>query len=113
MIHNNLSMTSDKFVEEFKILRENLIQGYFSLDSEITRIHLLEKSGMNPEQIALTRKIVSEALTDALYTVLLGLDGSASIGRHQIIYTLLDEQSHELTGDLESIAWEKFHGEEI
>ncbi len=91
MINNNFSITSEEFVEEFKLLKDDLIQGYFTVDSEISRISLLEKSGMNHEQIHLTKKIVSEVLTDALYTVLLGLDGSASIGCHQIMYKLLDE----------------------
>ncbi|KXZ64858.1 hypothetical protein [Acinetobacter venetianus] len=113
MINNNLSITSEEFVEEFKLLRDYLIQSYFTIDSDISRINLLEKSGMNQEQIHLTKKIVFEALTDALYTVLLGLEGSATIGRNQIMYKILDEQLNELTGDLESIAWEKFHGEDI
>ncbi|ENX20305.1 hypothetical protein F892_03229 [Acinetobacter vivianii] len=111
MINNNLAMTSEEFVEEFRFLRDDLIQSYFTFDSEISRISLLEKSGMNHAQIHLTKKIVSEALTDALYTILLGLDGCASIGRHQIMYRLFDEESNELTGNIESIAWEKFHSE--
>ncbi|MGN5763533.1 hypothetical protein ACNQO6_04190 [Acinetobacter calcoaceticus] len=113
MPNNHLAMTSEEFVEGFKLLRDDLIQSYFTVDSEISRISLLEKSGMNHEQIHLTKKIVSEALTDALYTVLLGLDGSATIGQYQMMYKLFDEQSNELTGDLESIAWEKFHGQNI
>ena len=52
-----------------------------------------------------------EALTDALYTILLGLEGSVSIGQYQIMYKLFDEALNELTGNIESIAWEKFHDE--
>lgn len=111
MTNHNCSITSEEFVQEFKDLRDELIQSYFTLDSDISRIALLEKSGMNSEQINLTKKIVSEALTDALYTILLGIDGCASIGRHQIMYRLFDEESNELTGNIESIAWEKFHSE--
>ncbi|ENX39261.1 hypothetical protein [Acinetobacter sp. NIPH 2100] len=111
MINNNVSITSEEFVQEFKDLRDELVRSYFTIDSDTSRIDLLEKSGMNNEQINLTEKIVSEALTDALYTVLLGLEGGASIGQHQIMYKLFDEQSNELTGNIESIAWEKFHSE--
>ena len=35
-----------------------------------------------------------------------------NIHQHQILYKLFDEQSNELTGHIESIAWEKFHGED-
>lgn len=49
MINNNLSITSEEFVEEFKLLRDYLIQSYFTIDSDISRINLLEKSGMNQE----------------------------------------------------------------
>ncbi|ENW82619.1 hypothetical protein F909_00889 [Acinetobacter sp. ANC 3929] len=111
MTNHNYSITSEEFVQEFKDLRDELIQSYFTLDSDISRIALLEKSGMNSEQINLTKKIVLEALTDALYTILLGLDGCTSIGRHQIMYRLFDEESNELTGNIELIAWEKFHSE--
>lgn len=34
MINNNLTMTSEEFVEEFKLLRDDLIQSYFTVDSE-------------------------------------------------------------------------------
>ncbi|MCS0082917.1 hypothetical protein NDJ28_10740 [Vibrio alginolyticus] len=49
---------------------------------------------------------MDDSLTDALYTILLGLDGCASIGRHQIGYKLQDELGRELTGDLEELAYE-------
>lgn len=111
MSKNDFSISPEEFVQEFKDLKENLTDNYFSRESDISRISSLEDSGFNKEQIALTKNIVSEALTDALYTVLLGLDGSASICRHQMTYKLFDEESNELTGQIESIAWEKFHGE--
>ncbi|MBC3872916.1 hypothetical protein [Undibacterium flavidum] len=111
MSEANFSITPEGFVQEFKDLKNYLVSNYFSGDSKISRIDKLQNAGLSEEQIEITKRIVNEALTDALYTVLLGLDGCASIGRHQINYKLFDEKSNELTGELESIAWEKLHGE--
>ena len=103
MSKNELSISPDEFVQEFKDLKDHLVNGYFSDESDLSRINKLESAGLNKEQVALTKSIVSEALTDALYTVLLGLDGCASISQHQITYKLLDEESNELTGEIESL----------
>lgn len=111
MSKDDFSISPDEFVQEFKDLKDYLVDGYFSNDSDISRISRLESAGLKKEQIELTKGVVAEALTDALYTVLLGLEGSASISQHQIMYKLFDEESNELTGEIESLAWEKFHGE--
>jgi hypothetical protein len=103
-------VTPEVFVKEFEELKEYIGEGYFSEGSEISRLSRLQTAGFSTSQIALTKELVSEALTDALYTVLLGLEGSASISRHQEMYKLLDESGQELTGKIESLAWERFHG---
>lgn len=110
MSDDDFSITPEEFVQEFKDLKDELVGKYFSCNSQISRVQQLENAGLSEEQIKLTKCVVNEALTDALYTVLLGLEGSASISKHQIMYKLLDEKSNELTGEIESIAWEKFHG---
>ncbi len=111
MSKDDFSISPEVFVQEFIGLKESLVSNYFTSDSDISRISKLKNAGLSEEQINLTKLIVDEALTDALYTVLLGLEGSASICQHQIMYKLFDEASNELTGDIESIAWGKFHGE--
>ena len=111
MSNDDVCITPDEFVQEFKDLKSELVNDYFSDDPKISRVKILEDSGLSKDQIELTKSIVDEALTDALYTILLGLEGSASISRHQIMYKLFDEGSNELTGEIETIAWEKFHGE--
>ncbi|WP_415891360.1 hypothetical protein ACMXYV_08600 [Neptuniibacter sp. SY11_33] len=103
-------MTPDEFVNEFKELRDSVQMEYFSSNSEISRLKQLEDSGLNSEQIALVKSIVGDALTDSLYTVLLGLDGCASISKYQETYKLFSESGEELTGEIESVAWEQFHG---
>jgi hypothetical protein len=52
-------------------------------------------------------------LTDALYTILLDLDGCALIGKHQIDYKLQDESGRELTGELEGLAYEALYEKHI
>jgi hypothetical protein len=101
-------MTPEEFVQEFRELKEYIENGYFSQGSEISRIERLVEAGFSQNQIQLVNAIVSEALTDALYTVLLGLDGCASIGHNQVLYNLQDEEGNQITGEIESYAWEQF-----
>lgn len=101
-------MTPEEFVQEFRELKEYIENGYFSQESEISRVTQLVDAGLNANQIALVKNVVSEALTDTLYTVLLGLDGCASIGHTQVLYSLQDEEGNQITGEIESHAWEQF-----
>jgi len=58
-------------------------------------------------------EIVGDILTDTFYTLLLGLDGEASIGGVQSSYKIHDKNGNEISsaGDIEAEAWEQFHGE--
>jgi hypothetical protein len=51
-------------------------------------------------------------LTDSFYTILLGLDGSASIGDSQESLKIYDENNNLISdgGNLEGYAYEYFHG---
>ena len=66
------------------------------------------------DQLPVMRDIVDGILTDAFYTLLLGLDGAASIGDVQQMYQIRDEEGNPIfdSGDLEAEAWEQFHGDE-
>jgi hypothetical protein len=66
-----------------------------------------------PAQRAVLREVLDGVLTDTLYTVLLGLDGAASLGGEQRAYVLTDEDGTLLTRDgaIEAAAYECFHGE--
>ena len=104
-------MKPEEFVQEFKELKEYIQKGYFSKGSDISRIDRLINAHFDQDQIELTKEIVSEALTDALYTVLLGLDGCASIGHNQVLYKLQDEEGNIITGEIEGYAWEQFQNQ--
>ena len=105
----DFSITPEEFVKEFKDLKTYLIDGYFSETSEMSRLDKLVNAGLNTKQIELVKCIFDEGLTDALYTTLLSLDGCASIYQHQITYKVQDEEGNELTGGLDSLAYEAFH----
>ncbi|WP_161634436.1 hypothetical protein [Aquimarina pacifica] len=47
---------------------------------------------------------MKSSFTDIFYTILLGLDGSTSIGRIQEMYDLKDENGNQLSGEIEGYA---------
>lgn len=111
MSSDNASISPEEFVQEFRNLKDNLVQSYFSNKAGVSRVKMLSDAGIAKEQLVVVKCVVDEALTGALYTVLLALEGCASISQHQIMYKLFDEGSNELTGSLETLAWKKLHGQ--
>ena len=66
---------------------------------------------LSAKELKALRAVLDGVLTDAFYTVLLALDGAASLGGKQVTYSLRDEDGNELTGgEIEASAWERFHG---
>ncbi|WP_394230036.1 hypothetical protein [Shewanella colwelliana] len=108
-------MTPEDFAKEFRMLKDDLVKGYFTKGGEISRIQILKDAGLSDKQIEVVGSVFSDGLIDALYTVLLGLDGCATIGSEQNDYVLKDEDGNLVagSGELESYAWEEFHGSQI
>ena len=63
---------------------------------------------MVDNQDEIMKKVLDSSFTDVFYTILLGLDGSASIGRIQEMYDLKDENGNQLSGEIEGYAYEYF-----
>ena len=101
-------MTPKEFAREFRLLRDDLLKDYFDESGEISLIGKFKESGLNKEQIELVKDVMSEGLTDALYTILLGLDGCAQIGEYQINYSVYDEENNQVAGSgvMEEFAYE-------
>ena len=104
---------ADEFVRNFYLERKELIKTSFNFDSErktyvSTKIQELN---LNEEQTEKIKHIISVLLTDTFYTILLGLDGSASIGECQKDYKIYDENGDLISncGELEAEAYEYFH----
>ena len=106
-------MTSKEFVESFYKEKEGFLQMYLDTDQGTDVGKLIETLNLSADKHLILKKILNQTLTDAFYTILLGLDGAASIGDRQEMYKLLDEDGIELTGgEIEGYAWEYFHGQE-
>jgi len=106
-------MTPEDLVVLFKAEKESLLDTYFSAEAKTAVAARIEELNLLPEQQSHMREVLNTVLTDAFYTILLGLDGCAQICGKQIEYRLADENGNQLTGsgDIEAHAWEMFHGE--
>ena len=103
-------MTADEFVKAFYQERQSLIETYFNADSKSDVTELIQSLNLDDKGTERLRQILTSALRDTFYTILLGLDGEASIGDKQILYKLFDEENNELTGgEIEAFAYEYFH----
>jgi hypothetical protein len=103
-------MTPKDFVEGFFQLKQELLDTYFKSQPDSAVGAQIASLCLSPSQQATLKEILDGALNDALYTVLLGLDGEASIGGVQEAYELYDESGNLLTGgEIEGWAGERFN----
>jgi hypothetical protein len=104
-------MTSAEFVACVAKEKEALLASYLSAESGAAVANDIRGLQLTSAQKEKMKKILDGALTDAFFTMLLALDGAASLGGKQRMYELRDEDGTVVTGDLEGPAWEQFHGE--
>lgn len=103
-------MTARQFVAAWKREKKNLVKEFSGATSSTlvaTRIRNLNLSGAQRKQVV---EIIDAVLTDAFYTLLLGLDGSASIGGVQQAYKIYGEDGKLISdgGEIEAEAAEAF-----
>lgn len=104
-------MTPEEFVACVVREKEDLLSQYFDPDSELAVASQIASLNLSVEQLKVLRIIMDGALTDAFYTLLVGLDGEASIGDVQSVYELRAAAGTLLTGgELEGAASEQFGG---
>ena len=105
-------MTPQEFVASIAREKEGMLSTYFDPDSGAAVATQIAALGLSGEQAKALRAMLDGSLTDAFYTILLGLDGAASLGGVQSDYDLRSEDGTLLTGgSLEAAAWEQFHGD--
>ncbi|BEV03338.1 hypothetical protein [Chryseobacterium gambrini] len=108
-------MTTEEFVKNFHQEKENILNSCFDRESEYrTLVSVkIEQLNLDFEQTEKFKEVISDLLTDTFYTILLGFDGSASIGNSQQSFKIYDEVNNLISeeGDLEGFAYEYFHGE--
>ena len=110
MAKNN--MTPQEFVAGVVREKEELLATYFDPHSGSAVASQIAAMSLSAGQSEALKMIMDGALTDAFYTLLVGLDGEASIGGVQSVYELRTEDGTLLTGgELEGAASEQFHGD--
>jgi hypothetical protein len=105
-------MTPEEFVQCFRREKDDLLRTYFDASSESVVATGIAEFARSPEQLSAMREILDAALTDTFYTILLGLDGCASLGGVQQSYHVRDEGGSVLcTGDgtIEGLAHNYFY----
>lgn len=107
-------MKPREFVQACKQTRDELLETYL-WKGRTTVSTYIDEANLSVEQREKIVAALDVALTDAFYTMLIGLAGAASLGSTQQEYRLADENSQamfpaaSLEDDLESLAYEFFH----
>ncbi|WP_431124696.1 hypothetical protein [Flagellimonas flava] len=102
-------MTTEEFVNAFYTEKQGLVEEYISEETETEVGHLIKSLNLNDQQNEIMKKVLDTSFTDIFYSILLGLDGCASIGGIQEMYDLKDENGNQLSGEIEGYAYEYFH----
>ena len=103
-------MTGEAFVRHCFEEKEAMLQLYLSPEAGTKAGTLIGELVSNGAEGDKLRQLLDTVMTESWYTMLLALDGSASLGGTQMTYELRDEDGNILNecGELESAAWEVF-----
>lgn len=102
-------MNTKDFVKAFYKEKQDLLTHYLSENPESEVGQLIKTLNLTDQQTEIMKRIMNGTLTDVFYTILLGLEGCASIGGIQELYQLYDENGNQLNGGIEGYAYEYFH----
>lgn len=102
-------MNTKEFVKAFYSEKQNFLEEYLSEKSETEVGELIKSLNLTEQQTEIMKKVLNSSFTDIFYTILLGLDGSASIGGTQELYDLKDGNGNQLSGEIEGYAYEYFY----
>ncbi|MBX2827449.1 MAG: hypothetical protein KTR22_04770 [Flavobacteriaceae bacterium] len=102
-------MHTDQFVKAFYAEKQSFLELYISENTDTEVGQLIKSLGLSNLQQEVMKKILDRSFTDIFYTILLGLDGSASIGGVQEMYDIKDEKGNQISGEIEGYAYEYFH----
>ncbi|WP_146600867.1 hypothetical protein [Novipirellula aureliae] len=104
-------MNADDFAMLCKTEKNAILSSYFDATSDTAVARMIAAMGLEPKQTADLRTTIDGVLTDAMYTLLVAIDGGASLGGVQQPYDLRDQTGEAISGDgeLEAAAFEHFH----
>ena len=105
-------MNAHDFVTAWRQEKDSLLVAFTGSDSTSLVAEQIRALHLSDVQIQQLTTVIDELLTDAFYTLLLGLDGSASIGGVQQTYRIFGEDGKLIStaGEIEAEAYEAFHG---
>ena len=103
-------MTAEEFVKAVKLEKDASLELYFSENHETligSLINGIIENGATKDRLY---ELVNQVLNENCYSLLMALDGEASLGDAQMLYRLYDEEDNELTGNgvITSEAYEQF-----
>jgi len=102
-------MIPEDFVKGFYVERKKLLEYYFNPKMKTEAGTRISGLNLNKQDLEKLKQLLHTCIGDAFYTILLGLDGAATIGDTQQQYQIFDENNNELTGgEIEGCAWEYF-----
>lgn len=105
-------MTAEEFVRNFYIERKHILHKLFDFEQEPKSYvsSKIKELNLNEQETEKLKHIISALLTDTFYGILLGLDGSTSIGDRQETYQITGEDNIIISecGDIEGEAYETF-----
>lgn len=102
-------MTPENFVALWKSEKAAMLRMFTEKSGTTVASQRIQAMQLTPDQLEKLEAVLDTVLTDAMYTLLLALDGEASIGGVQQMYELKSEDGSVLTGKLEAEAWKQFH----
>ena len=105
-------MNAEDFVACWRREKDELLRGFMGEQSTSAVAKLVGEMSLTPQQRTKLIAVLDGALTDTMYTLLLGLDGEASIGDVQHTYRIQGEDGTVISecGQIEAEAWRQFHG---
>jgi len=92
-------MTPAEFVAYWRTEKDVLLDLFVRAGSETLVSQKISSMGLSIQQTIALREVLNLLLNDTFYTLLLGLDGAASIGGVQHSYQVLDEDGLLICGD--------------
>lgn len=104
-------MSAEEFVKNCYKEKENMQKIYFDKEKETyvgEQINNIISKGVSTDEI---KELIDSVMNETFYTVLLGLDGEASLGDTQMQYKLYDDKDNLIEG-IENSAYDVFMSEE-
>lgn len=103
-------MQAKKFIDDVVASNASLLDLYAQGRQGQTRLGaMLDALELAHSQRARVLAIVKLAIEESTYQLICGIEGSAALGDSQQDYTLLDEDGHTLTGELDTLLYQRLN----